>query len=71
MAFVMGITPLSNDIVWTQGADVGTMIKLNTWSDLNIEFHNRSVNIGAYSDFLQEWYQLGLYWNIHLNNRFE
>ncbi len=73
MAFVMGITPQTNtnDVVWTQGAGVGTTIKLNKWSDVNVEYINRHVNVGAYSDFEQEWYQVGLYWNIHLNNRFE
>jgi CarboxypepD_reg-like domain len=69
MAFVMGITPSSSgEIIWSQGTGIGTMIKLNKWSDLNAELMERHINIGTYSDFTQDWYQLGLYWNVHLNN---
>ncbi len=68
---VAGITPQSDGNIWSYGAGLGTMIKLNKRSDFNIEAIHRHVNVGSYSDYMQEWIQLGLYWNIRLNNRFE
>jgi hypothetical protein len=71
MALIAGISPKSKGNIWSYGGGVGTMPKLNNWSDLNIEALHRHVNIGSYSNFRQEWVQLGVYWNIHLNKRFE
>ena len=68
---VVGMTPQSDGNIWTHGLGIGTMLKLNKWSDVNIEAQHRHVNVGSYNDYLQEWFQLGLYWNIHLSNRFE
>jgi hypothetical protein len=70
-AFTAGITPKSNGNVWTHGFGIGTMFKATNWSDVNLETMYRHVNVGSYSDFFQEWVQLGLHWNIHLNNRLE
>lgn len=70
-AFMAGITPQSDGNIWTYGFGIGTMLRLNKWSDMNIEADYRHVNVGSYSDFKQEWIRLGFYWNIHLNRRFE
>jgi CarboxypepD_reg-like domain len=70
-AFSVGITPKSEGNIWTHGFGIGTMFKATKWSDVNLETMYRHVNVGSYSDYLQEWLQLGLNWNIHLSNRFE
>jgi CarboxypepD_reg-like domain len=70
-AFSVGITPKSEGNIWTHGFGIGTILKATKWSDVNLETMYRHVNVGSYSDYLQEWLQLGLYWNVHLNNRFE
>lgn len=70
-AFSAGITPKPDGNVWTHGFGIGTIFKATKWSDINLESMYRHVNVGSYSDFLQEWVQLGLHWNIHLSNRFE
>jgi hypothetical protein len=70
-AFSVGITPKSEGNVWTHGFGIGSIFKATKWSDVNIETMYRHVNVGSYSNYLQEWLQLGLNWNIHLNNRFE
>jgi hypothetical protein len=70
-AFSVGITPKPDGNIWTHGFGIGTLFKATKWSDVNLETMYRHVNVGSYSDFLQEWLQLGLHWNIHLNNRFE
>jgi hypothetical protein len=70
-AFSVGITPKPDGNIWTHGLGIGTLFKATKWSDVNLETMYRHVNVGSYSDYLQEWVQLGLYWNIHLSNRFE
>jgi hypothetical protein len=69
-AFSAGITPKPDGNVWTHGFGIGTLFKATKWSDVNLETMYRHVNVGSYSDYLQEWLQLGLYWNIHLSDRF-
>jgi hypothetical protein len=70
-AFSVGITPKPDGNIWTHGFGIGTLFKATKWSDVNLETMYRHVNVGSYSDYLQEWLQLGLYWNIHLSDRFE
>ncbi len=70
IALIAGIKSVSNTPVWTYGYGIGTLPKLNNWSDVNVEALHRHVNVGAYSDRRQEWLQLGAYWNIHLGKRF-
>jgi hypothetical protein len=70
-AFSAGITPKPYGNIWTHGFGIGTMVKATKWSDVNLETMYRHVNVGSYSDYLQEWLQLGLHWNIHLSNRFD
>lgn len=71
VALIAGINPSSSSPVWTYGYGLGTLPKLNHWSDVNLEATHRHVNVGAYSDARQEWLQLGAYWNIHLGKRFD
>jgi hypothetical protein len=71
-AFVGGITPYTSETVWTYGGGIGTMVKLSSWSDLNIEALLRHVNVGpTYNNKRQEWVQLGIYWNIRLHQHLE
>jgi hypothetical protein len=70
-AFTAGISPKPDGNIWSYGGGIGTMIKLNKWSDVNVESLYRHINVGSFDSNRQEWLQLGLYWNIRLNNRFE
>jgi CarboxypepD_reg-like domain len=70
-AFTAGISPKGKGNIWSYGGGIGTMIKLNNWSDVNIESLFRHINVGSFDSNRQEWLQLGLYWNIRLSNRFE
>jgi CarboxypepD_reg-like domain len=70
-ALIAGFSPKNNATVWTYGAGLGTFLTLNKWSDLNIESLYRQIQVGAFKDNLQGWLQLGAYWNLHLNQRFE
>jgi hypothetical protein len=70
-AFTVGITPKPDANIWSHGMGLGTLLKVNTKTDVNIEAMYRHINVGSYSNYLQDWLQLGLYGNFHLGNRFD
>jgi CarboxypepD_reg-like domain len=66
---IAGFSPKDKIQVWSYGAGLGTSIKLHKTTDLNFEVLHRHINVGSFSNFLQEWLQLGCYGNFRLNNR--
>lgn len=67
---IAGITPNSDANIWTHGLGIGTMLKVKNNIDLNFESIYRHVNVGLYSNYLQDWLQLGAYANLNIGKHF-
>lgn len=67
---IAGITPNSDANIWTHGLGIGTLVKIKNKVDLNFESIYRHVNVGLYSNYLQDWLQLGAYANMNIGKHF-
>ncbi|MBL7775379.1 MAG: hypothetical protein JNK89_05220, partial [Saprospiraceae bacterium] len=70
LAASMDPQPPNGQNFWAYGAGLGSRIRLARWCALNLDLIHRHLNEGSHSNFLQEWDQAALAFELNLGRHF-